>query len=74
MQAAAAHHAVRSAQVVLRWAVQKGWSVVPKSGSLDRLRSNQAIFGVALTQGEVAAIDAMSEIKIKMSEPRPAEL
>jgi 2,5-diketo-D-gluconate reductase A len=47
------------AQVVLRWHLEHGISVIPKSVHADRIAENFAIFDFALTSDEVAAIDAL---------------
>ena len=47
------------AQVVLRWAVQRGTGVVPKTEKPERLRENLAIDDFALNDAEMAAITAL---------------
>jgi len=47
------------AQVVLRWHVQQGRIVIPKSVTPSRIRENIAIFDFELTADEMAAIDAL---------------
>jgi diketogulonate reductase-like aldo/keto reductase len=47
------------AQVVLRWHVQNGVSAIPKSIHPDRIASNIDIFDFALSDAEMAAIDAL---------------
>lgn len=47
------------AQVGLRWAVQQGVSVIPKSVHKERIQENAAIFDFTLTQEEMTAITAM---------------
>ena len=51
---------VTPAQVVLRWAIQRGWLVVPKTSSEDRLVANRDVFAFELSGAEVAAISALS--------------
>jgi diketogulonate reductase-like aldo/keto reductase len=58
LRAAADAHGVTSAQVVVRWHVQHGIVVIPKSATPERIRSNGDVFGFALTDAEMAAIDA----------------
>ncbi len=59
---AAAAHDVTPAQAVLRWHLQKGYIVFPKSVRAERLRENLDVFGFALTDDEVAAIDALDPL------------
>ena len=46
------------AAVLLRWAVQKGYAVIPKSRDKKRIREN-ADLAFALDDGEMAALDAL---------------
>jgi diketogulonate reductase-like aldo/keto reductase len=55
----AARHGVTPAQVVLRWHIEHGIAVIPKSANPDRIAANIDLFGFALTTDEVARIDAM---------------
>ncbi|WP_217181830.1 aldo/keto reductase [Streptomyces sp. AC495_CC817] len=59
---AAAAHGVTPAQAVLRWHLQKGTIVFPKSVRAERLRENLDVFGFELTPVEVAAIDALDPL------------
>jgi D-xylose reductase len=53
---AAARHGKTPAQVVLRWGIQRGTAVVPKTTRPERLRENLAIFDFELSPDEMAAI------------------
>ena len=55
----AAAHGVTPAQVVLRWHIQHGIIVIPKSASPDRIRANADVWGFSLTDAEMARIDAL---------------
>jgi 2,5-diketo-D-gluconate reductase A len=61
IQAAAHAHDVTPAQVVLRWHIQTGNIVIPKSNSRQRMAENFDLFGFELTADEMAAIDALDE-------------
>lgn len=50
---------VTSAQVILRWAIQKGWTVVPKTAKADRLDSNRRVFHFELTELDMEIIDSL---------------
>jgi 2,5-diketo-D-gluconate reductase A len=52
-------YGVSEAQVLLRWAVQKGYPVLPKSTDPDRIRRNADIFGFEIDQADMAAIATM---------------
>jgi 2,5-diketo-D-gluconate reductase A len=55
----AREHGVSEAQVLLRWAVQKGYPVLPKSTNPDRIRQNADLFGFELDDADMAAIEEM---------------
>jgi len=55
----AAAHEVTPAQVVLRWHLEHGIPVIPKSSRPERITANLDLFGFTLTGAEVASIDAL---------------
>ncbi|MFZ0161368.1 MAG: aldo/keto reductase [Kineosporiaceae bacterium] len=55
----AAAHGRTAAQVMLRWHLQQGRSVIPKSVTPARIAENFAVFDFELTTDELAAIDAL---------------
>jgi 2,5-diketo-D-gluconate reductase A len=58
---AAAAHGVTPAQVVIRWHLQNGLIVFPKSNSRERIAENFDVFGFELTADELAAIDGLDQ-------------
>ncbi|UOR00377.1 aldo/keto reductase [Leucobacter allii] len=58
---AAAAHDRTPAQIVLRWHVQQGTIVFPKTVRRERMLENAALFDFALSDAEMAAIDALDE-------------
>ena len=48
------------AQVVLRWHIQRGVAVIPKSNSKDRIVENMNVFDFELSDEEMAAISALN--------------
>ncbi|WEK12533.1 MAG: aldo/keto reductase [Candidatus Microbacterium phytovorans] len=59
VQDAAAAHGATPAQVVIRWHLQNGIIVFPKSSTRERIVENVDVFGFELTADEIAAIDAL---------------
>ena len=55
----ASHHGRTPAQVVLRWGIQRGTAIVPKTSKLERLKENIALFDFQLTNEEMQTIDAL---------------
>ena len=53
-------HGVSPAQVVLRWHLEHGIVVIPKSATPERIAANVAITGFSLTADEVARLDALA--------------
>ncbi|KAI0675285.1 D-xylose reductase [Trametes maxima] len=54
-------HACTPAQVVLRWATQRGLAVIPKSDTVEQMRENLESARVWLSEGEMAAVSALDE-------------
>ena len=52
-------HGKSTAQTVLRWGVQRGCAVIPKTRQPTRLVENLAVFDFALTAAEMDAISAL---------------
>ncbi|MFY1690400.1 aldo/keto reductase [Plantactinospora sp. WMMB782] len=50
---------VTPGQVVLRWHLDHGVVVIPKSGTPSRIRENFDLFGFTLTEDELSQLDAM---------------
>jgi 2,5-diketo-D-gluconate reductase A len=67
--AAAEAHGVTPAQVVIRWHLQNGLIVFPKSNSRERIAQNFDVFGFELSADEIAAIDALDSGKRVGSHP-----
>jgi diketogulonate reductase-like aldo/keto reductase len=57
--AIAAAHERTAAQVVLRWHVQLGLAVIPKSVNPNRIRENLDVFGFTLDDAEMAMLSTL---------------
>lgn len=57
----AGSHGRTPAQVLLRWGIQHGLVVIPKSVRPERIRENADLFGFALGPEDMAALDALDE-------------
>lgn len=55
----AAGHGKTAAQVCLRWGLDKGAILIPRSSNPERLRANLDVFDFTLTQQETEEIDRM---------------
>jgi 2,5-diketo-D-gluconate reductase A len=55
----AAHHERTPAQVILRWHLQVGNVVIPKSVTPERIRENFELFDFALSEDDMAAIERL---------------
>jgi D-xylose reductase len=58
---AAERASVTPAQVVLRWGLQRGTAVIPKTSKPERLVENLSLSGFNLTDEEMDAISALNE-------------
>lgn len=57
----AARYGTSEAQLLLRWAVQRGFPVLPKSARAERIRQNMELFGFDISQEDMAALDALDK-------------
>ena len=55
----AAAHNVTPAQVILRWNLQKGVTVIPGSSNPNHIQENLDLFTFELSQDEMAQINAL---------------
>ena len=55
------HHKKSPAQILLRWGVQRGTAVVPKTTSPSRLVENLALFDFELTPDQMQAISKLNQ-------------
>ncbi|MDQ0678862.1 2,5-diketo-D-gluconate reductase A [Arthrobacter pascens] len=67
----ATDHEVSPAQVILRWHLQQGRIVIPKSVTPERIRQNLDLFDFNLSADELATIDSLE--KDGRTGPHPAE-
>jgi methylglyoxal/glyoxal reductase len=59
--ALARHYGKTPAQLLLRWALQHGVSVIPKSASRQRLAENFDVFDFTLSPDSMARMDGLHE-------------
>ena len=59
LSAIADAHGVSTAQVILRWDLQRGIVVIPGSSNPEHIRENLNLFEFELTEEEMAAISAL---------------
>lgn len=57
-----------TAQVLLRWSIQRGIAVIPKSTKIERIKQNLDVFKFTLTKDEMAAITGL-DIKKRLNDP-----
>lgn len=58
-KAMAKKYDVSESQVLLRWGIQKGYAVLPKSVNAERIRQNINLFGFEIDDEDMAAIAKM---------------
>ncbi|MEJ5903350.1 aldo/keto reductase [Pseudomonas kermanshahensis] len=59
----AENHRRTAAQIILRWHLQRGVAVIPKSVRAERITENADIFDFSLTESEIDAIAALDQNK-----------
>ena len=59
----AVHHGKTPAHIVLRWGVQRGTAVVPKTARKDRLAENLNLFDFELTTDEMKTINQLDRAR-----------
>ena len=61
LQALAAKYNKSIAQIVLRWNIDKGVVVLPKSVTPSRIKENFEVFDFKLNSEDIARIDALNQ-------------
>ena len=56
----ASKHGVAEAQILLRWGLQKGYGILPKSTNADRIRQNIDLFSFELDTGDMKHLADMN--------------
>jgi 2,5-diketo-D-gluconate reductase A len=59
IETVAAHHDRTSAQTILRWHLQLGNVVIPKSSTPERIRENFEVFDFELSEDDMAALERL---------------
>ncbi len=59
IQEIASRHAKSPAQIVLRWGVQRGTAVIPKTSRVERLRENISLYDFRLSDQEMSHINGL---------------
>jgi len=55
----AGKYGVTEAQVLLRWGIQKGYAILPKTTDLERMRKNIDLFSFEIDDEDMTAMEAM---------------
>lgn len=61
----AERHGKTTAQVLLRWALQHGWAIIPKSSNAARIKENADIYDFVLTDADMHLLDNRAEAEFK---------
>ncbi|KAI1309497.1 hypothetical protein EDD11_004083 [Mortierella claussenii] len=68
----AAKYSKSAAQVLIRWSLQKGYVVVPKSAHKDRIEQNADVFDFDLADGDMSVLDSFNENYVSGWDPTVA--
>jgi len=66
--AIAQRHGKTPAQVVLRWAIQRGTAIIPKSSSEERAKENLDLYGFDLSSEEMGEINKLDR-NLRFNDP-----
>src|SRR5579875_549103 len=72
LTAIAARHQRTTAQVLIRWSLQKGFVPLPKSTRPSHLTSSADVFGFRLSEADMAALDALDRTLVTSPHWDPA--
>jgi diketogulonate reductase-like aldo/keto reductase len=53
------------ARVLLRYGLQKGWVVIPKSERVERIKENAELYDFELADEDMEALDGLDEVRIE---------
>lgn len=70
--AIASNHGVSVAQAIIRWHIQRGEVVIPRSSKVERVRENFDVFGFELSEDEVKEIEQLDRTDGRVG-PDPRE-
>jgi diketogulonate reductase-like aldo/keto reductase len=65
-------HGKSAGQVALRWLVQQGVIPIPRTGKVERLKENLAVFDFTLSDAEMAEIGALKRPDSRVVNPAHA--
>ncbi|KAF9940502.1 hypothetical protein BGZ67_007472 [Mortierella alpina] len=68
----ATKYAKSPAQILIRWSLQKGYVVIPKSSNKERIEQNADVFDFDLAEGDIAALDGLNEDYVTEWDPSVA--
>ncbi len=54
-------HEKTTAQVLIRYSLQKGWVSLPKSDTPSRIEANADIYGFTLTDEDMSILDSLDQ-------------
>jgi diketogulonate reductase-like aldo/keto reductase len=61
LERVASRHGKSAAQVLIRWCIDKGFVVIPRSSRPERIRENAAVFDFRLSEEELTELDGLDE-------------
>lgn len=61
LKSIAEKHGKSTAQILLRYCIEKAWSPLPKSDNPERIKQNASIYDFALKPDDLAKLDAQDQ-------------
>ena len=50
-----------TAQILIRYSLQKGWVTLPKSDTPSRIEANADVYGFELSEGDMETLDGLDQ-------------
>lgn len=69
----ATKYSCTSAQLLIRWGIQKGFVVLPKSVRRDRIQENASVDGFEISEEDMQKLDACDEYLVTDWDPTGCE-
>ena len=57
----ATKYGISEAQLLLRWSIQHGYPILPKSSKLSRIQENKDLYNFTISDDDMTALDGLDQ-------------